>query len=358
MNNFQNLSYYDKVTYVVEYITVVEASIGIVSNTFVFIVLSRKSLNRYSFSFYNRARVISDMIVLLFIYRDFASVILGENLSLTSGIMCKLGEYGPWVSASVSIWLLAVTALDRLVTIVFPTRFKFLQSKSIQAAVVVFITVYGVFLHIPMILYTQLTYVNETNVTGSYYTCQIDEPSEAQLSYWIILVDQMIVVFVINNLLAIVIIYTIYKSRAKFKIGQNQNENKRALRDRKFAINSIVLNVKCFVLKTPLLIVTLISTYLTDVAPDELNMYFYVSIALYILDSCCVLFINLTVNRLFLNEFVLLFKSNKVDVLNNANTTQPTQTSIYFVHYRNFLFKKQTNILSNFFLFKGNNTEK
>lgn len=120
---------------------------------------------------------------------------------------------------------------------------------------------------------------------------------------------------IINNILAIVLIVFIYKSRKRIISNLNGNitrrrQNRTEVRDRKFALNSIVLNICCFVLILPLQFDLCFSVYL-QWSPELTQMMFTIGVTLFTVLNGSTFFINLTVNSLFYDEFMAIFTARE-----------------------------------------------
>lgn len=319
MVSFDSLSTFGKVTFILNYIQLIEAIVGIVGNVFVFIVFSRRRMRHYTFSFYSRVRAISDNLLLFQSFRNFAAGNLDADINVTSNFMCKMMSYLPPTIGSISVWLLAIIALDRLLTIVYPNRFNFIRLKRTQFITVIAIFIYSFCLHTPAAIYTNLLFIPQGNFTLKL--CIIDDPSEAQTFNWISIINQMFVIFGLNNILAALMIFNIYKSRGKFKVDQHNKENKTAKKDRRFAINSIVLNLKCFLSKAPLLVTAITLTYIHDLTFETFNLIFTACINVYIIDNLSPFFLNLIFNKLFYNEFVSMFKPDRINRVDTNGST-------------------------------------
>jgi hypothetical protein len=109
----------------------------------------------------------------------------------------------------------------------------------------------------------------------------------------------------LNNILSTVMIIFIYKSRRYVNNLSNNN-----LRDRKFAINSIVLNLTCLVLKLPRLVFSVLFPMFNFI-PFSLFVYeclITISQFLFCVDSASSFFINILVNSMFYDEFLIMVK--------------------------------------------------
>jgi hypothetical protein len=342
--NFDSLSQKEKINLIFQYASIIVATIGTVANMLAYVVFSRRRFVNYSFAFYSKVRVCVDIGVLLHSFRHFAAFVLDINIDLKARLICQLTEYSAYIFGSMSVWLLALIAFDRLITIVFPNRLAFLKKRCAQTAFVLALTVYSSLMYLPMPLNTVLrrpslpesTKSNLTKTTAkspgeSEYHCSIEDVATSKLVYWIDLVNLMTVTFGLNNILTAVIIIYIYRSRKKFKAFKENREKRATKKDRKFAINSIVLNVKCLVCKMPLLVIMLVNSYST-LSSDTVEMLFTIGVTIFTIDNSSAFFINLMVNSIFYDEFLTMIglretKRRSVSYV-SMNTTTLTKTQV------------------------------
>lgn len=307
MSDFNSLSTTGKVAFAFDCISMVIAVLGTIGNLLTFVVFSRKRFKNYSFSLYLRIMVISDTIVLLHSVRIFCTTVLNMDISLVSDLICKLSDYSNYVAAALSVWLLALVSFDRLISIVFPFRFLIFKKRHFQLIVVSVLIAYSLFLYLPMPIYTDIinefrNKTNETNTSRLIKSCVLQE-SKTSLVYLTDLVNLTFVTFLVNNVLAFAIISFIFNSRKKSI--PNDSKRKSALRDRKFAINSIVLNLICFVCKTPTIVILVCSTYLR-IEEQKAVMMFSISVSIFIIDNSSAFFVNFYLNSIFHDEFLAI----------------------------------------------------
>ena len=320
---YQNLSIYGKITYIFECICFIIAVIGLLSNVLSVIVLSRKNLQKHSFAFYIRVMNLFDMFVLITSFRHWAAFVLDQDLTAVSVLFCKLSEYSVVASSSASVWHLFLVNVDRLVNIVFPQKFLFFKKKWFQVLLSFTAAAYSFCVYLPLSIYRDLVTIhsfdNLTNVTIESRTCAIVD-SKDMLFYLINFVNSIIVTVFLNNILTMIIIVFVFKSRNKF--GNSAKNGSAAVKDRKFAINSIALNIASISFRAPLLIAMIISTYL-NLDGEIVGMIFTICVAIHTLDSSSALVINYLVNSIFYSEFWKLVgqkrlqSSSKVLVLTN-----------------------------------------
>lgn len=126
MIDFNSISYSKKVTFLFHYFTIISSIIGLFFNLITFIIFSRKKFRKHSFAFYMRFKMLTDCYFLLQPFRFFFAFMFENlNLSTSSNSLCKATEYFSYMSVSLSMWILALIGFDRLLTIVYPTRFRF-----------------------------------------------------------------------------------------------------------------------------------------------------------------------------------------------------------------------------------------
>jgi hypothetical protein len=244
---------------------------------------------------------ISDTYVLLNSMRHWSSFILNINIDSTSIVICKLGEFTGFVFASMSVWLLALIAFDRMISIVYPSSrlAPLIQKRAFQSALVLLIFLVSFFLYIPM----PINYTFIETLTNN--TCFLDNATTTLVD-WLHLVNLLLVTLVVNNVFTAIMLVCIRRSSRKVSLWANCQTRKRELRDRKFAINSIMLNVTCFVCKMPLLVCQLLLIYM-NVTPDMARMLFIIGVTIFAVDNASSLFVNVLVNSIFKEEFLDMF---------------------------------------------------
>lgn len=117
-------------TIVIEYITVVISTIGIVLNILAYLVFMQKKFAEIGFVKYFKIKLITDFLILLHAYRDFAEFVLGLNMdNIPSVFLCKTVEYSLFVVGSISAWMFGMISFDRFVSIVFLNKYSIMKRK-------------------------------------------------------------------------------------------------------------------------------------------------------------------------------------------------------------------------------------
>ena len=160
MLNYKSLSNYERARYVFTWFLVITGLIGIISNLLAICVFSRKSLRKYSYSFFCVIMGISDIVILLHSFRHWAGYILEADLDLVSQFFCTVDTYTENIAATFSLWMLTVISFDRLFTVVYPNRFQIFKKRWFQVLIVVVLLVYNIGVNLPLAIgYKIINYV-------------------------------------------------------------------------------------------------------------------------------------------------------------------------------------------------------
>lgn len=304
--DFTALNTREKVTYVFEYLTVILAGVGLIGNTLTFLIFYRKRFDKVSFVLFMKVKMLSDSFILLHSFRHFISYIYQVDVTNMSRFLCKIAEYSVYVASSVSYLMLTFIVGDRMISIKYPNRFDFLKKPLVQYLLIMIAFTYSALFYIMMPVYYDLGLVaNET-------VCAIHSP-QSTIVFIFYLVNQTFITLAINNTLTFITMASVFKSRNKLK------QNRKSLadnRDIKFAVNSIALDLLCFVCKTPMVVANLLGVFLDW--PSDLNkMVFTINVALYTVENASSFVISYLVNSLFRNELhsILSFQITQLRVL-------------------------------------------
>ena len=307
MLEYSSLSAYEKVTYVFLYICILMAILGISGNVCSFVILMRKKFKGHSFAFYLRINNITDTFVMLTSFRHFSAFVLQADLTVVADLICRLGEYSVHVASLISTCNLLLITIDLFVNTVHPQRFPIFKKRYFQIILVTLVTVYSVCFYVPLSAYFSLKTWNGTdkltNETFLDKACLLTS-GYSLLVDWSDLVNMIIISFILNNIFTILFIVSVHKSRMKFVTSGKMTAI--ALKDRKFAVNSIALNISRFFCKIKVSIVFITSAYLT-LEPQITYMLFVIGISIYTLENSNTFFINCLFNSLFYQEFKKVF---------------------------------------------------
>lgn len=317
------LTYVSNVLYfqrVISYPMIIIALIGTISNSLTFAVFMRKKFEKYSFPIYFKFMAISDTIVLIHSISFPVAILTKFNVQISSELACKLTDYVKFVSGTISLLLLTLIGFDRMLTITLPQKFKALKKKHIQILLIFIICIGCIGVYICLPLNTHLTkhpyfnrFKNQTIILS--VTCDINNLSLNNIG----IVIELIPVLLVNNVLTTITILYVFKSRAKFANNASRllssTQRRTLLRDLKFAINAITLNLFSFTCKSPYLLYVY---YVQYISIPLVCIIQAVVLLLFAIDNASSFFVNILVNSLFRDEFLIMIKIKKPP---NSNVT-------------------------------------
>ena len=309
MLEYQNLNYYQQITYIFLYIQFIFGIIGIIINILVFLTLFRPSLNQYSYSFYYRVLAISDITVLIHCFRRWFAFFLDANIDLISPFFCAVSSFLPLVSGALSVFLVTIISVDRLATMVYTHRFMALRKRWFQWTIVLIGLLTSVSINIVVPFNFHLIVVTSKNSSLSTTVCYVSSEFKS-LQMKITLTHFFLVNVLINNLLNVRMIWYVISTRRKLSQLSPLSHKSTLIRDRKFAISSIGLNIASMLLILPMIIVILIQKEF-NYSIDQVLAYQAIVITINVFNNAFLsFFINMFLNSLFYREFfnLLTFK--------------------------------------------------
>lgn len=271
MLEYNSLPYLLKIAYIFQYLQIIVATIGIFGNVLTFLVYLRKRLRVYSFSLYIKTMTVTDTIILLHSFRHWSAFIGQANLDLVAPFFCSFDEYQSYSATMISLSLLTLISLDRLITVAFPNRFKILKNLYFKIAMILSAVIYSLLLLIDMPLNYTVRDIGPKNST----------------------------VYVLN----VFMVLALFKSRKRLTRANDHTYK----RDRRFAINSIGLNMVSTFCKLPFSVFLLVDI-LIELDIIQIQLLFNVTLFFINVDSSASFFINMIVNSVFYEEFSIGFK--------------------------------------------------
>ena len=310
MLDYSSLDNFQQITYIFECLQLVIGVIGIIGNILVFVVFSRPSLKKYSYSFYCKVMAIADIGVFIFTFKNWASYVLDADLDLVAPFFCSICTYLVYSFGGLSITMLSLITADRMITIVYSNRFAFLKKPWFQWLIVFAAIVYNVSFNVLPAIYNRIVEINfgSNSSIPSFKICT-SSTKITVIQMWILLANFFLFNIIINNLLNVKMIWFIVSSRRKVARISCKISNS-TTRDRKFAITSIGLNLACTILKLPLTIAILITSQIV-IGFDEFFAIQIIVITISIIDNGASFFINFFLNSIFYNEFLVLLGIRK-----------------------------------------------
>lgn len=311
MSNFNDLSVYLKVNYIFLCIQFAISILGLAVNTIVIWIFLRKSLRRYSYSFYCLIKAFCDIIMLIYGIINWSGFVPGANLSLVSPFFCFLNQFVPYECGFSGTCLILVMTLDRVLMIIYPKRFKFIRKKWFQILIVLFVAFYSLGINIVLPLNTKFV-ISQTSKNQTIVTCTI-LPSIASIQSWIRNVHIIVLLFVFNNVLNIKLIKYVILSRRRVSIRM-KSYSRAWVKERRMGVSAIGIGIVAMFCKLPLGIVTII-TYNYNLPFDQMIMMTYIAITLICIENSASFFINMFFNTIFYNEFMIVFLSSRRQII-------------------------------------------
>ena len=307
-------------SYIFEYIQLVTGIIGVVGNVFVIIVFSRKSLRKYSYSFYCLIMAISDICFLSYIFIDWIGFTFGANLLTVGPFFCKLAKFIPYFFSEFSVYLITIIAIDRMLTIIYPRRFLVIKKRWFQSLIVAILAVFVVGKNLIIQIYYDIIEIPITNSSHTIRDCFV--PAEIRnINMWTTISMFILMNLIINNWLNIKTIRFIMASRKRVTGNANSRNSSLSSRDRKFAICSVCLNLASMISKLPFYICLVIVGY-AEFSYDLISLIIKIAGTITYIDNSFSFLVNMYVNSLFYNEFLLLFgiKKPRIDQTSANNS--------------------------------------
>jgi hypothetical protein len=307
---------YSQATFLLYNLSVIMATLGIAGNIITFLVFLRSRFEKSTFAFYFKIMAITDSFVLLHFFGKWSIHVLGSHLYSNSLIGCKFGYYTRIVFFTISLWILLIISFDRLCSIIIRLHtFTILRKKSFQISLIAIVFIFGLSFPILIPINSKLIQVNifnnHTNKTETQLVCDNDALIKTPR---MISMLNLIIVFFIMNIFSGISIYILYKSRNKMKRRNNNTSEKIGDRNRKYAINSIVLNFFCVVCKTPPIVFYMTNGYVIH-DKELFEMIEVISLVVFSLDNASMFFVNMCVNSIFKEQVLLMFKlKNNLEV--------------------------------------------
>ena len=103
MKDYHSLSFQGQVTFIFHQLAIFIAILGIVGNVCSFLVLSRKNLRKYSFSFYIRLMTAFDLFTLLTQFRHWLAFMVDLDVRFASNLFCKLADFSVFSTSICSL---------------------------------------------------------------------------------------------------------------------------------------------------------------------------------------------------------------------------------------------------------------
>ncbi|CAF0953562.1 unnamed protein product [Brachionus calyciflorus] len=224
------------------------------------------------------------------------------NLNLINEIGCRLFSYFFRITYQICSWLNVLVTFDRLVFILFPTRFKILKNKAYIMGLFFSSHIFFILVNIPSLFFnfTSLS-LNVSNVTYKCEQCWADHSIFLLRTITSQIVGVYIPFFLMITLNSILFI-KVFKSHHRLKHQIQMGK------DIHFAFTLICSNILFIILLTPYSIyIIILSTFMeSETLSLSLNVYLSlfetITIAIYCINYSMSFIIQILFNKMFRKE--------------------------------------------------------
>ena len=303
-------------TYTLNTISVITIGIGFIGHIVSIIVFLRKPFRANSISTYCISLGIVECLVLLRFAQNIALIAYDINsLSDLSDELCKWIPYFITLLSSIQPFIMVVFSIDKLLSMSMRTRsFPILKKKWFQLSIVAGIVLFNVaiYIYFPIL-------IKRREVSPGRLVCDQTATSLFALYITVLLIASLILPFVIMIITSVLTIRQLIKSRNSIeRVGNVGKERK--LRDAKYAITSVTLNIMFIIFKMPYLVFFVLNAYLA-----YFDVYFFnISSFLFYFYTSSSFFVHLATNSVFRREFLLLFRFSKENEAISSNRISRT----------------------------------
>lgn len=215
---------------------------GLVGSVLMFAVYSRPSLSNLSLSIYYRCMA---LVCFLSCINSLLRFYCIKEILSASVFLAYLTLYVLDLFAPVSAWLEVLASLDRLITIVFPFKFKFIQKTRFQSIFIAIVILLNLLLYLHYLIGKKYLYV----LAGIPENDEQGEVKIVEIIYLLDMINSSAIPFAIMLVTSVATFVGVWRAhrRIKFSHSTRNVAQQRLLRDLKFGVTIIILNVLFFI---------------------------------------------------------------------------------------------------------------
>ena len=305
MRQFEYLNKHEQITFIFQNIQAFIAIIGIIGNMLAFAVFLRKPLRNHSYAFYFRVLAWTDSFVLIHAFRHWLRIVADFDVDLLGEFFCRFNEFQPFFASSTSFWIRLLIIFDRLIRVVYPEYFRIIRRKWFLFTAVLILFLYNAILHLILPLNYRLETIEQSD-NSTRLVCYL--PMEIQRINFTISFLNILISAMFTCILNYKLISSIFYSRKNIR-NKLQRQHSFMIKDRNFAISSIVLTLFCVFCEFIFGTSTLVALNL-NLNPTQIELVFTVSVTIALVNLSSVFFINMFMNSIFYKEFFALFRND------------------------------------------------
>lgn len=272
--------------------------LNVLTNIVCFIVFMQKKFRSTSTGFYLQCLAVADIAQTYLIIGYYLQKFKIQIATLST-FFCQLHNYLGSTLPIFPSWILVTIAVDRFISVYFVQYSSILNKRRIQISVIIcLISIVSVLNSVNFYFYRLVTDKNSSSTTCSLPSEFANTSSQLKI-YNCIIVTTMFpfLIMTVSNVLTT----TKLVSSKKQVIAKNKS----TIKEIKFGVTVVTLNLLFFIFNTPVCSLMLLIKYKVVVS-DSYDYIFYALIFLRYSHSCLQFFIYLGVNRIFRSEFIRL----------------------------------------------------
>ena len=291
----------------------VTIAIGFIGSVLSVMIFSKKTFRNNSICTYCISMTIVECLSLFKFASNIGVLAYGVNLADQSDEFCKVSNFITTLLSSIRPCIMVAFSIDKLLTM--RTRsITIIKKKWFQWSLVIAIVLFNTGLYIELPIYIKRRvlfpgrYLCDGSTTGFYTIFMI-----------VVLLETCLIPFVIMIITSVLTIRLLLKSRNSVERNGKLTQERKS-RDFKYAVSSVTLNIMFIVLKLPLVIFNILSSFYS-----YNDVYFYNgSLFLFYLNMSLSFFVHLVTNSLFRQEFftLLSFLKGIKDTLSTSHSKQ------------------------------------
>ena len=301
-------------------VSIIVLTIGLAGNTLLFIVFTTKQMKKQASSNVYRALAVIDSFYAMLRLSQSIFTTIGSSKNLffedepkvlkISYVACKIFGYLNPAVGPISGHLLVFMSFERYFSIAKPKHFifKFIKRKNVEKSIIITLFIFNFILYLPWLLQPYTTIDSSLNQTASKNnktaSCKYLDVNIQRIILSIDMLNLSILPFVLMFILSIMLIYTVIKARKRSMVLSDQQEKARLLKDIKFSVTLIFLNIAFVSFNLPISL-----SHIFEVENQNLNPYYSF---VYMLSYCVNFYILVLTNSIFRAGLVNLFTNFKL----------------------------------------------
>jgi hypothetical protein len=278
---------------------------GLIGNSLSVFIIIKKQFRRVSFFRYLAFSIINDTIVLITMW-----LYTIPDYFQTSSIGCKLTQYFGFLFYQFCPWIEVVSSIDRVISVKYPTKYKFRTKLKYQILISSILFAIMVFLNIPLYWYYDIEVQQDKTI------CTINN---VQTQFYVDLASFLVTV-IIPFIIMITCTSIIGHIMIKRKIGSLQNRSN-IKKEIQLIKVMCALNVFFLLTNLPYCIQQLVFVSLSfqNIFIDYQSIILSLTSAFVYLQNSCSLILCIIFNKVFRKCFfsMISFKQNRVHPQNN-----------------------------------------